>query len=493
MPFRIPLRRKRGRYFSRMATSDAASAASGNASPPAGRRRSRVVELQDDDNLAEVGTPATDDAFPFIPPLFTKPPPIKDGLMTETAELQDATVEECVQLLAEPEGDLNLHGVSTLARAKHVKFLKMQIAGPFPKGFVALDASRPWMLYWALTGLYLLGEDVSVYKEQVIGTLAPFQNGTGGFGGGHGQFSHIATTYASVLSLVTVGGREALDLIDRKALWHWLGRMKQPDGGFSMVEGGEVDIRGAYCSMVIIALLDLPLELPPDAPAKVIGDETFLTNLEDWLARCQTYEGGIAGAPDNEAHGAYAFCGLACLSIIDAPSRSLAGNLNMHSLISCLSSLQHAPEPGFAGRTNKLVDGCYSWWVGGCWSLIAAALGQQMSDLWSREGLARYILCCCQNLRSGGLRDKPSKGPDGYHSCYVLAGLSAAQHVYAFQDQEKLELVKGTAGFGWTVAGRAEGLPVEEQDRVRAIHPVFVIPFERVEECRNYFEEKAGF
>jgi protein farnesyltransferase subunit beta len=272
--------------------------------------------------------------------------------------------------------------------------------------------------------------------------------------------------------------------------------MKQPDGGFSMVQGGEVDIRGAYCSMVLIALLDLPIELPPDSPTKLVDDGTFLTNLENWLTRCQTYEGGIAGAPNNEAHGAYAFCGLACLSIIDAPSRSIAGNLDMNSLISGLSSLQHAPESGFAGRTNKLVDGCYSHWVGGCWSLITAALDQpatQAFDLWSREGLIRYILCCCQNHRGGGLRDKPSKGPDAYHSCYVLAGLSASQYVYEFQDEERFELVKGTAGFGWTVAGRAEGLPIEEQDYLRAIHPVFVVPFERVEECRRYFEEMEGF
>lgn len=30
---------------------------------------------------------------------------------------------------------------------------------------------------------------------------------------------------------------------------------------------------------------------------------------------------------------------------------------------------------GFKGRTNKLVDGCYSWWVGGCVVLIEGLLG----------------------------------------------------------------------------------------------------------------------
>ena len=30
---------------------------------------------------------------------------------------------------------------------------------------------------------------------------------------------------------------------------------------------------------------------------------------------------------------------------------------------------------GFRGRTNKLVDGCYSWWVGGCVVLAETLLG----------------------------------------------------------------------------------------------------------------------
>jgi len=31
---------------------------------------------------------------------------------------------------------------------------------------------------------------------------------------------------------------------------------------------------------------------------------------------------------------------------------------------------------GFRGRTNKLVDGCYSWWVGGLFELIEEILGE---------------------------------------------------------------------------------------------------------------------
>ena len=118
--------------------------------------------------------------------------------------------------------------------------------------------------------------------------------------------------------------------------------------------------------------------------------------------------------------------------------------LDVPRLIAWLSSRQYAPEGGFSGRTNKLVDGCYSHWVGGCFPLIEACLnsnpGRSSSggavaaddpaatatattrtttkttlppadeSLFSREGLIRYILCCCQDqTKRGGLRDKPGK------------------------------------------------------------------------------------
>ncbi|KAF4633830.1 hypothetical protein G7Y89_g4287 [Cudoniella acicularis] len=270
-----------------------------------------------------------------------------------------------------------------------------------------------------------MGEDISQYHERLLSTVRPIQNITGGFGGGNGQMSHLATTYAILLSLATVGGKEALDVIDRKAMWKWLGSLKQVDGSFQVSNGGEEDIRGAYIALVILSLLDLPLDLPKDSPAYSSSCTTFLSNLPEWVARCQTFEGGISAKPDVEAHGAYAFCALACLCLLDAPHVIIPKYLDVPRLISWLSARQYAPEGGFAGRTNKLVDGCYSHWVGGCWPLIEACLEGLLpstskmepfetsepsySSLYSREGLIRYILCCCQDQsKRGGLRDKPS-------------------------------------------------------------------------------------
>lgn len=202
-------------------------------------------------------------------------------------------------------------------------------------------------------------------------------------------------------------------------MWHWLGRLKQPSGGFQICEGGEEDTRGAYCAMIIISLLSLPLDLPPDAPARAAGLQSFKDGLGAYISRCQTYEGGIAGSPGNEAHGAYVFCALGCLCMLGAPDKTLHTYLDVKALLDWLSSRQYGPEGGLAGRTNKLVDGCYSHWLGDCWPLLQAALNgptdindydgdPKVGDLYSAEGLARYILCCCQ-AEHGGLRDKPSK------------------------------------------------------------------------------------
>jgi protein farnesyltransferase subunit beta len=202
-------------------------------------------------------------------------------------------------------------------------------------------------------------------------------------------------------------------------MWHWLGRLKQSDGGFRLCEGGEEDTRGAYCAMVLISLMNLPFELPPEAPARQNGLNAFGDGLGDYLSRCQTYEGGISAAPGNEAHGSYTFCALACLCLLGDPQDTLNEFMDLGLLLSWLSSRQYAPEGGFAGRTNKLVDGCYCHWVGGCWPLVQAALNgpQKTADasgsaglgsLYSTEGHTRYVLSCCQ-AESGGLRDKPSK------------------------------------------------------------------------------------
>jgi protein farnesyltransferase subunit beta len=180
-------------------------------------------------------------------------------------------------------------------------------------------------------------------------------------------------------------------------------------------------------------------------------------------------------------------------------------HLNTRTLAGWLSARQKAPDSGFAGRTNKLVDGCYSHWVGGCWSLLAASLQPGPSphpDLFSHEALARYVLGCAQELRKagekptsrkGGFKDKPSKPVDAYHSHYNLAGLGAAQFAPEYVPSSNgLGAAPLTEAFNWKVARVADG-PWEEEDLIKPVHPVFVVQVDKALACRKYFEEHSSF
>ncbi len=52
-------------------------------------------------------------------------------------------------------------------------------------------------------------------------------------------------------------------------------------------------------------------------------------------------------------------------------------SINTRALLRWCVQMQGLPIElgGFKGRTNKLVDGCYSWWVGGCVVLAETLLG----------------------------------------------------------------------------------------------------------------------
>jgi hypothetical protein len=54
--------------------------------------------------------------------------------------------------------------------------------------------------------------------------------------------------------------------------------------------------------------------------------------------------------------------------------------------------------------------------------------------MFNQAKLMKYLMYCCQSL-GGGMRDKPGKSRDFYHSCYALSGLSIAQHSYLFSNR----------------------------------------------------------
>mmetsp|Transcript_6028 Transcript_6028/g.17613 ORF Transcript_6028/g.17613 Transcript_6028/m.17613 type:complete len:522 (+) Transcript_6028:410-1975(+) len=448
-----------------------------------------------------------------------------------------------------------------LLRNRHAAYLSRALTQPLSRGFVALDASRPWIVYWTLHSLDLL--DALPYEEvlrSVVNTLdncwqeieveldveevredpilaryaeddasadskAKVKVPAGGFSGGPGQMAHCAPSYAAVLALCIVHGAGteyetqsqssvmALNLLQskRERLYAWYLSLRQPFPslsvpkseasskppmvGYRMHHDGEVDVRATYTMLAATELLN-------------ITTVNIARGASDYVAACQTYEGGFGGEPHSEAHGGYTFCALVALRLLrrhdayadaaDSDSGGgTGGRFDAEALGGWLSRRQMSFEGGFQGRANKLVDGCYSFWQGGGTAVLDLCNDDRYADdphasgikmeeegeegesggddveegedrlSFDRDMLQRYILLCAQDV-NGGVRDKPSKPRDFYHSCYNLSGLSVAQNVLA-------------------PGGRAVVWGDTERNRIGRTHPVFNVRVERVQAALREF------
>ncbi|GBE85920.1 Protein farnesyltransferase subunit beta [Sparassis crispa] len=447
-----------------------------------------------------------------------------------------------------------------LQKQLHIQFLLRNLLQGFPERYISQDASQPWLIYWTLQGFSVLGIGMDDQtRKRAKQTLLALQHPYGGFSGGPGQAAHLLPTYAAVCALAIVGqpGPDgAWDEIDRTKMYEFFLSLKQPDGSYTVTQDGEVDVRGLYCLLSTATLLNI---VTPE----------LLKGMPEFIVSCQSYEGGFGNAsfpewafPEEddgafdasaprpllgEAHGGYTFCATATWVLLQpylrhyysSSSTSQRPTVNMHALLRWLTQMQgtHMELGGFRGRTNKLVDGCYSWWVGGCVGLVEGLLGpgcvpgahepgahaEEWTDiddsLFNRQALQEYILYAGQ-YPAGGLRDKPPKSADSYHTLYCLSGLSAAQHTVLPDDARRAELLASWSdetinereGFGFTPASdaarsqwdamRKEAFVsalswVEEEgtskyvggavNRVNATHPLFNLTATHTEGMMQHF------
>lgn len=211
--------------------------------------------------------------------------------------------------------------------------------------------------------------------------------------------------------------------------------------------------RATYCAISVAAALNL------------LTDD-LLANVVEYIASCQTYEGGLGGEPFNEAHGGYTFCGVAALSILNRLDA-----IDVHACLRWTVDRQMAYEGGFQGRTNKLVDSCYSFWQGATLPILRSFLQREGSDCTGHLpyfhpfALQQYIYVCSQD-EDGGLRDKPGKPRDFYHTCYSLSGLSLAQH----------------SSLGKTILGESENL-------LNELDPRYGVRKDKLHHSEKYFKE----
>ena len=129
----------------------------------------RIEELSDEElgsEYEDMGT-ATAEEQANIAYLESVRIPIKDSLVTESSRVEDETAAVILPYLEGNPNDfpLNAHGIPKLQRDRHEAMLK-KIIGDYPAQAAAMDAARPWIVYWATQSMTALGIDTSSYQKR---------------------------------------------------------------------------------------------------------------------------------------------------------------------------------------------------------------------------------------------------------------------------------------------------------------------------------------
>jgi protein farnesyltransferase subunit beta len=155
-----------------------------------------------------------------------------------------------------------------------------------------------------------------------------------------------------------------------------------------------------------------------------------------------------------ESHGGYVHCGVGIMKILGR-----LDDLNLPKLVRWIATRQSEFSGGFCGRAEKLVDSCYTWWIGSAARIIADHLG--IPPFWNEGAIADFVLRICQES-TGGFTSRQPLSLDPFHTLYSLAGLC--------------------------VCGGGETGDVEK--KLRKVDELVACPKELADRMREYFKQR---
>lgn len=380
-------------------------------------------------------------------------------------------------------------------RTAHYEFTR-KLMNKLSHSYISMDSGYPWFTYWVTNIIGMCKNNYQLSYEtkmKFVQILKELQHEEGGFRGVPKGYPHLISTYAAMMSIVNLEIPEAYDIVDITKMRNFLLKMKNNNfeinngpsftdkngiylitrenknecftyktafpGTFQNHINGESDLRSTYCALTTASILNL-------IDYEHIEEDPLTKGVVQNIKKCQTFEGGLGPEPFCEAHGGYSFCGIATLVLL----RKLK-EIDTDAFVRWLVGRQMSKEGGFNGRTNKLVDSCYSFWQGSIFNLLYMSdenFSADMELLYDQLSLQAYIIYACQR-EEGGLFDKPGKRPDLFHTNYATAGLILSQ-------EPQIEDIKITLSCNKTLEKQFE-----------TINPIYCVTKEKAEKAIQYY------
>ena len=106
------------------------------------------------------------------------------------------------------------------------------------------------------------------------------------------------------------------------------------------------------------------------------------------------------------------------------------------------------------------------------------------------QALLDYIMVCCQ-CKTGGLRDKPGKGRDYYHTCYCISGASVAATMLPPPAAPPVTDADAAAAGGTPQVANPNQVEVPAEWRsMRVTNPVYNVAADKVERAMAYLLQR---
>lgn len=328
----------------------------------------------------------------------------------------------------------------TLQRDLHVAYLRSKLAS-FADASPKTGINRLLECYHIVHSLCLLAVELTeAEKRPVIGFVLSCRSANGVFGTEHGQVGDLVSTYAAVMTLVSLEADEALASIDRSAVRQFLVTpvCQHQDGLVRLVPGGEAVVEFAYYASAIACVLGL--DLYPE-----------FKHVPTWLSKCQTYEGGFGQKPGVTAFAQHTYHAFAALCLLKRVHLA-----DSEALAFYIARRQMRLEGGFQDCTCGLLDMASSYWTASLCPLVRRALIQASeegdSDEEEDDDDSRIselgpdsdepLHCCPVSLQacllayaqcpSGGFvaeaGEEPERVPAVSSTYFALSSLSTMQH-----------------------------------------------------------------
>lgn len=291
-----------------------------------------------------------------------------------------------------------------------------KITKGMPSAYETQEVNLNNLAYFAINGLAMIGKLDAVlsqekknaiidwvYSQQVEAPeLGGFRHSACHYTPHHTvEETHLAMTYSSLAILLILG--DDLKRVDTPRVMAALKALQLPSGSFmGHPLGGENDLRFVFCAAAITRMLGTQGEIDVE---KAI----------EYTLNCQTYEGGFAHEPGDEAHGGATYCAVAALSLWGALDRIRDKKM----LAYWLSQRQ---DDGFNGRTHKLTDTCYSFWIGSPLRVLG-----WFDDIVDTKRLSAFIFSHYVE-GTGQFRSNATANPDIVHTHFSLSGLALARY-----------------------------------------------------------------